>query len=373
MKARLVLEDGTIFTGESFGAAGEVAGEVVFNTSLSGYQEILTDPSYAGQMVAMTNPQIGNYGVNAEDLESARPQVAVFIVREISPVVSNFRADGNLETFLADNDIPGISGIDTRRLTRHIRVEGAMKGILSTGDESDGELIEKANSSPGLVGMDMIATVTAKEPYDWNEGFISKFGSPKPESRGETLNVVAVDYGAKYNILRCLVENKCKVKVVPANYPAAEILKQKPDGVFLSNGPGDPAGAPYAADIVSGLLGKVPIFGICMGHQILSTALGAKTYKLKFGHRGANQPVKRLETGKVDITSQNHGFAVDADSLPPDVEVTHVNLNDGTNEGVKHKSLPCFSVQYHPEASPGPHDTLDHFMHFRSLMLENRK
>ncbi|TET35149.1 MAG: glutamine-hydrolyzing carbamoyl-phosphate synthase small subunit [Planctomycetota bacterium] len=371
MKARLALEDGTIFTGESFGAAGEVAGEVVFNTSLSGYQEILTDPSYAGQMVAMTNPQIGNYGVNKEDLESARPQVVAYIVRELSPVVSNFRAEGDLESFLGENNIPGISGIDTRRLTRHIRLEGAMKGVLSTADGDEAALVEKAKSSPGLVGRDMIATVTTKKPYDWDEGFISKFGSPRPEFEGETLNVVAVDYGAKYNILRCLVENGFKVKVVPADFPSEEILKLKPDGVFLSNGPGDPAGAPYAADIVKQLLGKVPIFGICMGHQILSTALGAKTYKLKFGHRGANQPVKRLDSGKVDITSQNHGFAVDADSLPSGVEVTHVNLNDGTNEGMRHKSLPCFSVQYHPEASPGPHDTLDHFAHFRSLMLEN--
>lgn len=373
-KVILALSDGTIFEGESFGAEGETKGEVVFNTSMSGYQEILTDPSYKGQIITMTYPLIGNYGVNEEDVESAKPQAEGFIIKEGSKSISNWRGQKSLDEYLRDYNIVGIQGIDTRALTKHIRDKGAQEGIISTIDLNPTSLIKKAKESPGLVGRDLVKEVTCHEKYHWTEGGWdiqknSKFtthycGCPE----NSKFKVVAYDCGIKHNILRLLVDAGCDVTVVPAFTGSDKVLSMNPDGIFLSNGPGDPDAVPYMAENIRGLIGKKPIFGICLGHQILCLSMGAKTYKLKFGHRGANHPVMDLTTKKVEITAQNHGFAVAADSLPSELELTHINLNDRTVEGVRHKSLPIFSVQYHPEASPGPHDSRYLFNRFVEYM-----
>ena len=359
-EAILALEDGKIFRGTSFGAVGEAYGEVVFNTSLMGYQEILTDPSYKGQMVCMTYPLIGNYGVNREDVESTRPFVEGFIVKEVSRIYSNWRATEDLGSYLKRNHIVGIEGIDTRALTKHLREEGAKKGVISTKDLDPKSLVKKAIASPGLVGRDLIKEVMCKKAYDWN-------------TKGQT-RVVAIDSGIKHNILRNLADRNCRVRVVPATAKKDEIKAFKPHGLFLSNGPGDPEALPYIVDTVKGLLGELPIFGICLGHQILGQAFGGKTFKLKFGHHGGNQPVIDLRTRAVDITAQNHGFAVDVDSIPDKhVELTHINLNDRTCEGMEHKKIPVFSVQYHPEAAPGPHDASHHFDKFLTMMKKSKK
>jgi carbamoyl-phosphate synthase small subunit len=365
--AKLALEDGTVYTGRSFGARGETFGEVVFNTSMTGYQEVLTDPSYKGQIVAMTYPLIGNYGINPEDVESSRPQVEGFIVRELSRAPSNFRSHGTLHAYLEANRIQGIEGIDTRALVRRLRVRGTMTGILSTTDLDDASLVHKARTSPGIVGRDLVREVVPSNPFDWNEGFISSLAHYLP-TRPARHHVVALDYGMKWNILRCLVQVGCQVTVLPGTATADQVLAQKPDGIFLSNGPGDPAPLDYAIETIRGIVGKKPIFGICLGHQLLGLALGAETFKLKFGHRGANQPVLNQKTNKVEITTQNHGFAVRTETLPNDLEPTHVNLNDNTLEGMRHRRWPLFSVQYHPEASAGPHDSTYLFEEFRKLM-----
>jgi len=344
MKAILALEDGAIFEGTAFGATGEQTGEVVFNTSMTGYQEILTDPSYKGQIVTMTYPLIGNYGINPEDFESNKPHLSGFVVREVSRIVSNWRAGMSLDDFLKKHKIIGIEGIDTRALTLHIRSAGAMKGIISTKDLDPKSLVKKAKDSKGLVGVDLVKEVTCKKTYEWN-----KKGKYK---------VVLLDCGVKFNIMRDLAARDCHVVVVPASTSAKKILALKPDGVMLSNGPGDPAAVTYVIETVKELIGKVPLFGICLGHQMLGLALGGRTYKLKFGHRGANHPVMNLMTRKVEITSQNHGFCVDLASLTnKNIELTHLNLNDRTSEGLRHKKQPVFSVQYHPEASAGPRDS----------------
>jgi carbamoyl-phosphate synthase small subunit len=419
--AVLALADGTVFEGWAYGAEGETVGEVVFNTSMSGYQEILTDPSYKGQIVTMTYPLIGNYGVNPEDVESRRPFVEGFIIKEGSVRASNWRAKQSLEEYLRERGIVGIQGIDTRALTRHIRDHGAQEGVISAVDLDPASLTAKAKASPGLIGRDLVKEVCCDAPFAWTEmlwewprGYgdasaecrTQPFG---PGTRGAMTNqlnlfppqssvpgirhsapgtrhyrVVAYDCGIKWNILRQLVQNRCDVTVVPASTPAADVLKLDPDGVFLSNGPGDPEGVPYLVAAVRDLIGKRPIFGICLGHQIIGLALGGRTYKLKFGHHGGNQPVKDLTTGKVEITAQNHGFAVDMQSFrdaskeamrgePEDVVLTHVNLNDNTCEGLMHRRLPLFSVQYHPEASPGPHDAGYLFARFVELMGKERQ
>jgi carbamoyl-phosphate synthase small subunit len=382
MKAILALEDGSVFHGKGFGARASASGEVCFNTSMTGYQEILTDPSYKGQIVTMTYPLIGNYGVNLQDVESWRPHVAGFVIRELSPVVSNWRADFSLADYLEQNGIPGIQGIDTRALTKKLRVRGALNGFISTEELSEAEAVARAKAWPGLVGVDYVKEVTHKEPFLWDEkdqqsgSFNLVRGVAKLEPRNvrdplptADIPIVAYDFGMKYNILRRLRQQGFKVQVVPATTPAAEALKYKPAGIFLSNGPGDPSALGYAVQAASDLVKSgVPIFGICLGHQILGQAFGGKTFKLKFGHRGGNQPVKDLETGRVEITSQNHGFAVDPKSLPSDVSVDRVNLNDQTVEGMRHKTKPIFCVQYHPEASPGPHDSTPLFAEFRSLL-----
>jgi carbamoyl-phosphate synthase small subunit len=370
-KALLVLEDGTTFEGRGFGATGETYGEVVFNTSITGYQEILTDPSYNGQIVVMTYPEIGNYGINPEDIESRRPFVRGFVVKEYWRYPSNWRSYGNLDSYLSSYGIVGIEGIDTRELTKRIRTYGAQRGVISTVDLDPESLLRKVRSSPSIVGVDLVTEVSCTEPYRWQLG--SDVWRPIYDKKPETekrFKVVAYDFGIKQNILRRLVDVGCEVWVVPSRTPPHEVLSMNPDGIVLSNGPGDPAAVSYAIESVRTLIGKKPIFGICLGHQILGWALGGKTYKLKFGHRGANQPVKNLLTGKVEITSQNHGFAVDPDSLGSNVEITHINLNDNTVEGLRHKEYPLFSVQYHPEASPGPHDSSYLFHEFLRLMEE---
>jgi carbamoyl-phosphate synthase small subunit len=354
--AKLALEDGTVFTGRHFGAPGTSDGEVVFNTSMTGYQEILTDPSYKGQIVTMTYPLIGNYGINRQDVESREPHVAGFVIKELAPLHSNYRADLSLADYLTQNKIVGIAGIDTRALTRKLRIGGAMRGVITSEILDDAALVARAKGSAQMEGADWVKAVMPRENYTWDQDLGD--WSPGPVERGDGLHVVALDCGAKSNILRNLSQRGVRVTVLPPDTTAEEILKHNPDGLFVSNGPGDPAALDYAVRPLVGVLEKqLPIFGICLGHQLLSRAIGAKTYKLKFGHRGGNQPVKNLDTGRVEITSQNHGFAVDPESLTKAGGViTHVNLNDRTVEGFRHKSLPVFSVQYHPEASPGPHD-----------------
>lgn len=367
---KLALEDGTVYTGTAFGAAGEVFGEVVFNTSMTGYQEILTDPSYCGQIVTMTYPQIGNYGVNDVDVESGKLSIRGFLVRELCRTPSNFRSTRSLEDYLRAANIIGLEGIDTRSLTRRLRTRGAMTGVLSTVDLDDDSLRRKAQGSPSIVGRDLVREVMPAAPFEWAEG-LSEWSSFAPTDRavdGVERHVVAIDYGMKWNILRYLRSLGCRVTVVPGTATAEQVLSMKPDGVFLSNGPGDPRPLAYATDTIKGLLGKTPVFGICLGHQLLGLACGAEIFKLKFGHRGANQPVLNKDTGRVEITSQNHGFAISADHLPDCLEVTHVNLNDQTVEGLRHRDVPAFSVQYHPEASAGPHDSEYLFRQFAELM-----
>ena len=371
--ALLALEDGTVFRGESIGADGETSGEVVFNTSMTGYQEILTDPSYCGQIVTMTYPEIGNYGTNSEDVESDRPRVAGFIVRNDSRLDSNFRSQNGLRDYLKQNNIVSIAGIDTRALVRHIRSQGAMKGMLSTQDLDEASLVAKAKASPGLVGRDLVKEVIPERSRDWNERLwqLEAKASNEGGNTDRSTHVVCLDFGMKWNIARHLFDEGNRVTILPGTATADEVLAQEPDGIFLSNGPGDPEPLEYAIDTIRNLLGKRPIFGICLGHQLLSLAAGAKTFKLKFGHRGANQPVLNLESGRVEITSQNHGFAVEEDSLPDCLEITHRNLNDDTIAGVKHKEVEAFSVQYHPEASAGPHDSRYLFPQFQSLIEQS--
>ena len=372
MDAILALEDGTWFAGRSIGADGETSGEVVFNTSMTGYQEVLTDPSYAGQIVTMTSAEIGNYGVATEDAESRAVQVRGFVVRAASPIASNWRADATLRDYLRQNGIVAIAGIDTRALTRRLRSSGVMRGAIATGHPDPDALVERAKAIPQMEGSDLVQGVTCAAPFDWRpaapepgESFLVE-----PLRRAKRrLRVAAYDYGMKWNILRRFAAHGCEVRVYPATTPAADVLAGSPDGVFLSNGPGDPAVLSYAIDNAKAVLDReVPLFGICLGHQILGLAIGGRTYKLKFGHRGANHPVKDLSSGQIEITSQNHGFAVDPDSLPKDATVTHVNLYDGTVEGLRHMSKPAFSVQYHPEAAPGPHDADYLFSRFLEAM-----
>jgi carbamoyl-phosphate synthase small subunit len=388
MPAILALEDGRCFLGEPFGAPVAALGEMVFNTSMTGYQEVLTDPSYRGQIVAMTCPQIGNYGVNALDAESAAPHVRGFVIEELSEIASNWRSEASLNDYFLKWNIPGIQGIDTRALTRHLRERGAMRACITATAASEEEAVRLAQSGEGMVGMDFVREVTAPQPYQWDpDGKQSRVWTIVKGSGGANVEVdpngevfqklppvahriVAYDFGLKHNILRHLRQEGFGVTVVPATTPPADVLAMKPDGVFLGNGPGDPAALNYAHETVRALLGKTPIFGICLGHQVLGYAYGGKTYKLKFGHHGGNQPVKDLSTGKVTITAQNHGFAVDPESLPANVEVTHINLNDGTVEGMRHREAPVFSVQYHPEAAPGPHDATYFFGQFRKLIEE---
>jgi carbamoyl-phosphate synthase small subunit len=376
MNATLALEDGTWYRGVSAGAPGETSGEVVFNTSMTGYQEVLTDPSYAGQIVTMTAPLIGNYGTASGDAESQAPRVAGFIVREASPVASNWRADSSLRDYLVRHNIVAIADIDTRALTRVLRSAGVMRGVIATGQVDPDALVSKARAIPKMEGSDLVRGVTCEVPFDWRDVAVSageadhrEFGIAPQRRSSRRLRVAAYDFGIKWNILRRLDAYGCDVRVFPATAPASDLLATEPDGIFLSNGPGDPAALPYAIDNVRELVRTdIPIFGICLGHQILGLAVGGQTFKLKFGHRGANHPVKELDSGKVEITSQNHGFAVDPDSLPAEVKVTHLNLYDGTVEGFRHTSKPVFSVQYHPEASPGPHDADYLFLKFLDAM-----
>lgn len=390
MDALLALEDGTIFRGESFGAATVSAGEICFNTSMTGYQEVLTDPSYRGQIVTMTYPLIGNYGINTVDVESGSPQVRGFVIEELSPIASSWRSQETLHDYLSRNSIPGIQGIDTRALTKRLRTSGAMRACIAVG-LSEEEAIQRAKDVP-YEGVDFVQEVTAEKPFAWDSEqrlsrkwvLANSAVTPGADDRDEVGNIyeklspashriVAYDFGMKKNILRLLRQNGMDVQVVPAGTPAEDVLAMNPDGVFLSNGPGDPAALEYAHETVRGIIGKKPLFGICLGHQILALAVGGKTFKLKFGHRGANQPVKDLRSGKIAITSQNHGYAVEADSLPANVEVTHINLNDGTVAGLRHKELPAFSVQYHPEASPGPNDAGYFFAEFAKEIEASKK
>jgi carbamoyl-phosphate synthase small subunit len=372
MKAILALADGRVFYGKALGTSGEIAGEVVFNTSMTGYQEILTDPSYAGEIVAMTYPQIGNYGINPEDVESGKPHLRGFVVKEACEFPSNWRSTMTLDAYLKENGIVGIQGIDTRALVRHIRDKGAQTGIISSLDLDPESLVAKARKAPSIVGQDLVREVTCKQPYHWNEGPWDLTEGYQVSTLAPAYKVVAYDFGIKRNILRNLVNAGCDVTVVPADTPAEEVLAMNPDGVFLSNGPGDPEPIIYAQENIRRILGKKPVFGICLGHQLLSLALGGKTYKLKFGHRGGNQPVRQGEGHDVEITAQNHGFAVDAASMSSDAVMTHINLNDNTVEGLTHRTLPAFSVQYHPEASPGPHDA--HYLFDRFIeMMEKEK
>lgn len=372
--AKLALEDGTVFEGQSFGAKGTAFGEVVFNTSMTGYQEILTDPSYCGQIVTMTYPEIGNYGVNEEDLESDRPHLSGFIIRNLSPITSNFRSSGQLDEYLSRHNILALANIDTRALVRRIRSEGAMKGVITTELlDDDKKLVEQVRASEGLVGQDLVRRVLPAQPVNWQSELSKWWGlsddERKPTSVDEnSKHLVALDYGMKWNIARHLYSLGYRVTILPGTATAEEVLAAKPDGVFLSNGPGDPEPLEYAINTIKDLMGQVPIFGICLGHQLFALACGAKTFKLKFGHRGANQPVQNEDSGKIEITSQNHGFAVAEEGLPAELEITHRNLNDNTVAGLRHKTHPAFSVQYHPEASAGPHDSQYLFNQFRSLI-----
>ncbi len=379
MRALIALEDGRIFEGQSFGATGTRVGEICFNTSMTGYQEVLTDPSYRGQVVAMTYPLIGNYGTNSTDQESRSPHVRGFVIEELSEAPSSWRSEMSLPDYLRQWDIPGIEGIDTRALTRHLRTRGAMKACLTTENMSAADATALALAGEGVIGMDYVREVSTPDIYQWDpEDELSKpWMLTNGTERTPTLppirfHIVAYDYGIKRNIMRLLRQKGFRVTVVPAETPAEKVLSLNPDGVFLSNGPGDPSALSYAHTAVRNLIGKKPIFGICLGHQVLGFAFGGSTFKLKFGHRGGNQPVKDLHTGKVAITSQNHGFAVDPKSLPAEVELTHINLNDGTVEGMRHKELPIFSVQYHPEAAPGPHDASYFFSEFADLIEKRR-
>jgi carbamoyl-phosphate synthase small subunit len=375
----LLLEDGRAFRGRLFGSDRKGFGEVVFNTALTGYQEIITDPSYAGQIVAMTTPQIGNYGINAEDDECGKPWLGGFVCRELSGIVSNFRSEKSLHEFLADHNVPAIDGIDTRALTLHLRKQGAMRGVIAPGGDENA-LLKEVLTSPTMEGQDLVKVVSNRPAWDMNAGYESEFAestvlgtpSPRPQAPGPALRCAAIDYGAKKNILRCLVQVGFQVRVFNATATAEEILAWGPDAVFLSNGPGDPAALDYAIKEIKTLIAqKLPIFGICLGHQLLTWAFGGTTYKMKFGHHAANHPVKELATGMVEITSQNHGFATAPDSLPGDVEITHMNINDNTVSGIRDKNLPVFSVQYHPEASPGPHDSLHLFKRFHAMAQKN--
>ena len=373
MQAILALEDGRIFRGSAYGAPVEGAGEVVFNTALTGYQEIFTDPSYAGQIVVLTNPQIGNYGTSPEDAESSRPYIEGLVTREFSPVSSNWRSTEVTDEYLERSGVPVLADVDTRAIVRHLRNNGVMRGVLTSTEKDPSKLIERARSIPRMDGTDLASVVSTKEPYRFDgHSAHNESGSdllPTADNNGRELHVVAYDFGIKRNILRMLARENCRVTVVPAQTPASEVLAMQPDGVFYSNGPGDPEPLGYAQDSVRALAGKAPLFGICLGHQIFGLALGGKTYKLKFGHHGANHPIKNLDTGRVEITSQNHNYAVDPASLDGhDVEVTHVNLNDQTVAGLRHRTKPIFSVQYHPEASPGPHDSHYLFKDFRRMM-----
>ena len=374
-QAILALEDGTVFEGKSFGAQKDRLGEVVFNTAITGYQEIFTDPSYAGQIVVLTNPEIGNYGANQADQEAARPYIEGLVVREFSSIASNWRSEENAEQFLADNGVPVAAEIDTRALVRHLRTRGVMRGILAVNGGDSKELVERARQSPSMAGLDLATRVSTATRYSWDKPVAGC--SPSEQVNGATdpwCHVVAYDYGIKRNILRRLVQVGARVTVVPALTPSEDVLALKPDGIFLSNGPGDPEPLQYQAQQVRNLIGKKPIFGICLGHQILGLAMGGKTYKLKFGHRGANHPVLNQVTQRVEITSHNHGFAVDPDSLNPnEVEFTHLNLNDQTLEGFRHRSEPVFCVQYHPEAAPGPHDSLYLFDDFMKLIKDTSR
>ena len=372
MKAIIALEDGTFFEGRSFTGPGEAVGEIVFNTSMSGYQEVLTDPSYTGQIVTMTYPLIGNYGTNPEDMESLAAHPRAFLVKEYQGRPSNFRSTRPLADFLEEFDVLGVEGFDTRALVRHIRTAGAMKGIVSTEDSDPQSLVRRAGEWAGLVGQDMVKRVSCREPYTWLDNRPLPGYRFNPERSGSELKIVAFDFGIKFNQIRIFEQRGCRVQVVPATTDAATVLGLEPDGIFLSNGPGDPEGVENVVDTIAALLGKKPIFGICLGHQILGLAYGGSTYKLKFGHRGGNQPVKDLLTGKIEITCQNHGFCVDMDSIDPElVELTHINLNDNSCEGMRHRAHPAFSVQYHPEHAPGPHDSEYLFDRFIAMIRES--